>query len=57
MKGPCKDCNERYYGCHDHCIAYRKWHAETLAAKAKLKDDLQASKESEHDSLRRRVYG
>lgn len=28
MVAPCKDCNKRYYACHDTCKeyhAYRKW--------------------------------
>lgn len=22
---PCKDCEERYYGCHSHCQEYITW--------------------------------
>lgn len=25
---PCKDCKERYVGCHDHCNKYQSWHKE-----------------------------
>ena len=25
---PCKGCEERYPGCHDHCEKYAKWKAE-----------------------------
>ena len=33
--GPCHKCEEREVGCHSHCIAYRKWHAEHIAEKKK----------------------
>jgi len=22
---PCKDCTERYLGCHDYCDKYKEW--------------------------------
>lgn len=38
-KGPCKDCEEREPGCHDHCIAYKMWVSEYHKAEQKLKED------------------
>lgn len=34
---PCQDCPERRLICHDHCAAYKEYHANLLAAKAALK--------------------
>ena len=31
--GPCHKCEEREVGCHSHCIAYKKWHAEHIEEK------------------------
>ena len=28
MKAPCKDCPDRYLGCHDHCEKYKEFDAE-----------------------------
>lgn len=25
---PCKDCSDRYLGCHDKCEKYQKFHKE-----------------------------
>ena len=25
---PCKDCKDRYIGCHDKCVLYAEWKAE-----------------------------
>ena len=25
LKAPCKDCTERYLGCHDHCEKYKEF--------------------------------
>lgn len=47
MKGPCHNCADRELGCHDHCIAYRKWKAEVEAVNAKTKEMYQTLKESE----------
>lgn len=29
---PCKDCRERYPGCHDKCDIYQEAHSKQLAA-------------------------
>jgi hypothetical protein len=29
---PCKDCQERYEACHDHCERYKAWKAPKLEA-------------------------
>ena len=28
MLAPCKDCNDRYIACHDHCERYKAWKQE-----------------------------
>ena len=28
LKAPCKNCNDRYLGCHDHCEKYGEFDAE-----------------------------
>ena len=40
---PCKGCEEREPGCHTNCMAYKKWHAEDIKQKEKLKQDKKAS--------------
>lgn len=25
---PCKDCKDRYFGCHDVCRVYKEWAAK-----------------------------
>ena len=34
---PCQGCEERSHGCHDHCIAYKKWHGEVFEQKEKMR--------------------
>ena len=35
MSAPCKDCQERYTACHDHCEKYKSWKANEAARKEK----------------------
>jgi len=28
LKAPCKDCPDRYLGCHDHCEKFKKYAEE-----------------------------
>ena len=28
LKAPCKNCNDRYLACHDHCEKYKEFDAE-----------------------------
>lgn len=34
MKAPCKDCDRRALGCHDHCEEYKEFRAEIERIKA-----------------------
>lgn len=44
-QSPCKDCEKRYLGCHDHCEEYKKfkedWDAcrTTIRKERKLNND------------------
>lgn len=31
LKAPCKDCPDRYLGCHDHCDKYKAFDVERKA--------------------------
>lgn len=33
---PCKDCKNRYPGCHDKCLAFIDWTQERQVVKDKL---------------------
>ena len=33
MKSPCKDCDRRYPGCHDHCEDFKAFRAEVERVK------------------------
>ena len=33
---PCKDCSERYQGCHGKCSRYTEWRSEYDKMKAQL---------------------
>lgn len=33
---PCKDCEERYVGCHSKCVAYLEWKKEHDLYKNKI---------------------
>lgn len=35
MTNPCKDCVDRYPGCHSHCEKYKSWKAEWDSFKEK----------------------
>lgn len=37
LGGCCKDCPERYLGCHDHCEKYQMAHSEWVAHKKAIK--------------------
>ena len=28
LKAPCKDCPDRYLGCHDHCDKFKEYDVE-----------------------------
>ena len=35
---PCKDCTDRYLGCHDHCERHKEWSEQHQAELQHLKD-------------------
>lgn len=37
---PCMGCDERERGCHDHCIAYKKWKTEYQNVRKNLDDTI-----------------
>lgn len=37
-KANCKDCNERYLGCHDNCITYQQFKAEKKLENEKARE-------------------
>lgn len=39
MKNNCKDCKERYFGCHDHCENYAVVKHEREEVKRKYRLD------------------
>ncbi len=34
----CKDCNERYPGCHDNCISYQEFKAKRKLENEKARE-------------------
>lgn len=36
---PCKDCPDRFPGCHDHCDKYKQWKDERDAEQKHLADN------------------
>ena len=40
MKAPCKECQVRYLGCHDHCTQFSEWKAERQLAKTNKDKEL-----------------
>ena len=50
IRSTCRDCQERYIGCHDHCEKYLQAQAEWLDFKSKTKKAKKLHKE--FDSFR-----
>lgn len=40
-KAPCKDCDERYSGCHGKCDKYKTWSNSWTEANRLAKKDLE----------------
>lgn len=38
-KSTCKDCNERYLGCHDSCEKYQAFKAQCRSVNNKERED------------------
>lgn len=36
MHPPCKDCKERYLGCHDRCPRYKEFKAKIANIKSEM---------------------
>ena len=52
MKAPCKECTDRYLGCHDHCEKYKEFDSER-----KIIHDLSArQKQTSYDYFKVRRY-
>ena len=62
MKAPCKDCPDRFVGCHSQCekyIAFQKYREEYLEYRHKqnhLKDDLWKTSRYSKMKKKRRYY-
>lgn len=54
MPFPCKDCPDRYPGCHDHCEQYKAAKAEYDRCKARADADREVRLYTEHGILRSR---
>ena len=50
----CKDCTDRYPGCHDHCEKYKEDQAEYDKIKAAMKDEMDYKKYAVTRSFQRR---
>lgn len=50
----CKDCTERYLGCHDHCERYRETKAEYERSKAQIKNGMEYRRYVVSRSFKRR---
>lgn len=37
-ENPCKECDDRYIGCHDSCFKYGKWKEQRDEEKKKRQD-------------------
>lgn len=38
IKPPCKDCTERYIGCHNECAKYKDYRVNLDTARKEMKD-------------------
>lgn len=62
LNAPCKDCPDRYVGCHSQCEKYQAFHKEReafleyKAKQNKLDDDCyNSSRHSKYAKKRRRI--
>lgn len=39
VKPPCKDCTERYVGCHSKCAAYKSYSEENQRLREKIQNE------------------
>lgn len=53
--GPCKDCADRYPGCHDHCDRFKEWH-EKVAARNKAERDFRMSQDIVSERAKRNMW-
>lgn len=56
LVAPCKGCEEREYGCHTHCMAYKRWKAKHEEIKIQMHEDNAANRDLE-GRLRKQTWG
>ena len=39
IKSPCKDCKDRFVGCHSHCEKYKKFRSEWQNENEKIREN------------------
>ena len=52
LKAPCKNCPDRYLGCHDHCEKYREFDEE----RKRIRELAARQKQTTHDYFGVRNY-
>lgn len=40
MLAPCKDCKERYFGCHDECVKYQAYQNKVEEIRQRRQDEV-----------------
>lgn len=57
MNVGCKDCKDRYVGCHSTCVIYKDYVQDLYALKQKIKDQKSKYKEvNEYNASAIRKY-
>ena len=39
MLSPCKDCQQRFIGCHSECLLYKDWKQKLEVQKTRIKEE------------------
>lgn len=52
LKAPCKDCPDRYFGCHDHCEKFKEYAIE----RKRVRDLMVKEKQTDSDYYEVRNY-
>ena len=52
LKAPCKNCNDRYLACHDHCEKYKEFDAE----RKRVQELASKQKQTTYDYYKVRKY-
>ena len=53
--GPCKDCPDRYVGCHSKCDKYIKWKEQEQLRKLATSELYKTQREAEDYEVRERL--